>query len=82
VTNHTWLYQQESVAEGNDVKILRDFDLKTDHMISARRQDIVIVDYKQRNRIIVDVAIPTDIIILYKPQKKCTVHKTNNKNYN
>jgi len=55
------------------VKILCDFDLRTDHIISARRPDIVIVDYNQRNGFIVDVAIPADINIVAKEQEKSDI---------
>ena len=43
-----WLYHPESVVEGNGVKILWDFDIRTDNIISARRPDIVVVDYNQK----------------------------------
>ena len=65
-----WLYQPEPVLEGNGVKILWDFDIRTDHIISARRPDIVIVDYNQQKGIILDVAIPADINIATKEQEK------------
>jgi len=42
-----------SVVEGNGMKILCDFDIRTDNTIPTRRPDIVVVDYNQRNGIIV-----------------------------
>jgi len=34
-------------VEGNGVKILWDFDIRTDNIISARRPDTVVADYNQ-----------------------------------
>ena len=52
------------------MKILWDFDIRTANIISARRPDIVIVDYNQRTGIIVDVAIPADVNIVSKEKEK------------
>jgi len=45
-------------------------DLRTDHIISARRPDIVIVHYNERNGFMLHVAIPADINIVAKKQEK------------
>ena len=49
---------------GNGVKMLWDFDIRTDNIISARKPEIVVVDYNQKTGIIIDVAIPTDANIV------------------
>ena len=43
-------YEQEpeSVFENEDYKILWDFSIQTDHVIEARRSDLVVVDKKGR----------------------------------
>ena len=38
----------ESVIENEKRKILRDIEIQTDHLISARRPDLVIVNKKKR----------------------------------
>ena len=54
-------YEHEpgSVLENEDYKILRDFRIQTDHVIEARRPDLVVVDKKERSKII-DFAVPGD----------------------
>ena len=48
----------EGVLESADVKILWDFTIQTDHVIQARRPDIVVVDKKAGTCQIIDVAVP------------------------
>ena len=52
-------YEPESVLENEDYKILWDFSIQTDHVIEARRPDLVVVD-KERNGKIIDFAVPGD----------------------
>ena len=47
------------VMSGN-VKILWDFNIRTDHAISVHRPDIVIVDGHDHSAILLDVAVSTD----------------------
>ena len=51
-----------AVLEKDTHKILRDFDLQTDHLISARRRDLIIMNpkKKKRNCKVVDFAVPAD----------------------
>ena len=53
------------------IKILRDFDIHTDHLMSARRPDLIIIN-KQKKRIckIVDFAVPADYRIKLKECEK------------
>ena len=37
-----------------------DFDIQSDHLISARRPDLIIINKKKRTSKIVDLAIPSD----------------------
>ena len=52
-------YEPESVLENKDYKILWDFSIQIDHIIEARRPDLVAVD-KERICKITDFAIPGD----------------------
>ena len=48
----------ESILENETHKILWDFEKQTDHLISARRPDLVIINKKKRACRIVDFAVP------------------------
>ena len=49
----------ESVLENEDYQILLDFSIQTDHVIEARRPNLVVVD-KERICKIIDFAVPGD----------------------
>ena len=40
------MHNQESIQENETHKIQEDFEIQTDHWISARRQDLMIVNRK------------------------------------
>ena len=44
------MYKPESAQENETYKILWDFEIQTDHLISARRPDIVIILKKDKNK--------------------------------
>ena len=48
--------------ENNTHKLLWDFDIQTDHIISARRPDLITINEKKKKKIskIVDFAVPAD----------------------
>ena len=46
--------------ESEDFKILWDFTVQCDRKIEARRPDIALIDKKEREVVIIDVAIPGD----------------------
>ena len=46
--------------ENDDVKILWDFNIQTDHLIVHRRPDIVVVNKKDSTRNTIDIAVPGD----------------------
>ena len=53
-TNKWYMYNPEFILENKTQKILWDFEIQTDHLISARRPDLVIVGKKNRTyRIVV-----------------------------
>ena len=53
-------HRAEKVTENEDVKLLWDFNIQTDHVISARRPDIVIVKKKDATATIIDISVPGD----------------------
>ena len=44
------VYDPESILENKTQKILLDFEIQTDHLILARRQDQVIVNKKKKKK--------------------------------
>jgi len=48
------------VLEYEDYKLLWDFSVRTDHVIGARRPDLLIIDKRDKSCQIIDVAIPED----------------------
>ena len=63
-------HEPESVLENEDYKILWDFSIQTDHVIEARRPDLVVVDKKGRSCKIIDFAVPGDSWIEEKEKDK------------
>ena len=63
-------YESERVLENEDYKILWDFSIQTDHVIEARRADLVVVDKKERSCKIIDFAVPGDSGIEEKEKDK------------
>ena len=47
-----------------------DFSIQNDHVIEARRPDLVVVDKKERNCKIIDFAVPGDSRIEEKEKEK------------
>ena len=46
-TNKWYLHNPGHVLENDTHKVLWDFDIHTDHLISARRQDLIIINKKR-----------------------------------
>ena len=63
-------HRAEKVAENDEVKLLWDFHMQTDHVIEARRPDIVLVKKKEATAVIVDIAVPGDTRIKTREQDK------------
>ena len=63
-------HEPESVLENEDYKILWNFSIQTDHVIEARRPDLVVVDKKERSCKIIDFAVPGDRRIEEKEKDK------------
>ena len=54
------MHNPASVLENDPYKLLWDFDIQTDHLISARRPDLIIINKKERICKIVDFSVPAD----------------------
>ena len=49
-TNEWYMYNPASVLENDILKLLWDFDIQTDHLISARRPDLIIINNKKKKK--------------------------------
>ena len=54
------MHYPESDPENETHKLLWDFEIQTDQLISAKRPDLVIINKKKRTCRIVDFAVPAD----------------------
>ena len=54
------MHNTAPVLENNTHKLPWDFDIHTDHLISARRPELIITNKKQRTCKIVDFAVSAD----------------------
>ena len=53
-------YNNNNNNNNNNKKLLWDFPIQTDHKIEHDRPDIVAIDKKKRNCIIINIACPFD----------------------
>ena len=59
-TNKWYIHNSESVPENETHKLFGDFEMQTDHLISARRPGLIIINKKERTCRIVDFAVSAD----------------------
>ena len=64
------MHNSAPVLENDTHKLPWDFDIQTDHLISARRPDLIIINNKKRICKIVDFAVPADYRINLKECEK------------
>ena len=65
------MHNPTPVLENDTHKLLWDFDIHTDHLISAKRPDLIIINNKKRRICrIVDFAVPADHRINLKEREK------------
>ena len=75
-TNKWYMHNPEPVLENDSHKLLWDFNIQTDHLIPARRPDLIIINNKKKRRKkrkickIVDFAVPRDHRINLKENEK------------
>ena len=65
-----YIHNPESVLRDETLKILWDFEIQIDHLISARRPDLVIGIKKKITCRIVEFAVPADHRIKLKEKEK------------
>ena len=65
-----YLHNPTSILQNNTHKFLWDFDIQTDHLISARRPDVIIINKKKRTCKIEDIAILADHRVKLKGNRK------------
>ena len=68
--NKWYMHNPALVLKNNTHKHQWDFDIPTDHLISARRPDLIIINKKKRTCKIVDFAIPADHRMKLKEYEK------------
>ena len=69
-TNKWYMHNPASVLENDTHKLRWDFDIQTDHLISARRRGLININKKKRICKIVDFAVPADHRIKLKEWEK------------
>jgi hypothetical protein len=66
-------HRAKAVLESEDVKILWDFNIWCDRLIEARRPDIVLINKRNKETMIIDIAVPGDFRVKEKETEK--IHK-------
>ena len=58
------------MMENDEVKILWDFNVKSDLVIVHRRPDIVFIEEKEKNALLIDIAVPGDDRVEEREEEK------------
>ena len=64
------MHNQAPVLENDSHEFLWDINIQTDHLIPARRPDLIIINKRKRICKIVDFAVPADHRISLKESEK------------
>ena len=64
------MHNAAAVLENDTHKLLWDFDIQTDHLMAARRADLIVIDKKKRTSKIVDFTLSADRRIKLKESEK------------
>ena len=67
--NKCYMHNPESVMENEMHKLIWDFEIQTDHLISARQPDLERINQKKRTCWIGDFAVPNDHWVKLKESK-------------
>ena len=65
-----YAHEPEIVLESENYKIMSDFSIQTDHVVEARRPDLVVVDKKGRTCKMIDFVVPGGWIVGLKRRRK------------
>ena len=68
--NKWYMHNLDSAMDNDTHKLLWDFEIKSNHLISARRPDLIIINKKEIIWRIVDSAVPTDHRVKLKECEK------------
>ena len=69
-TNNWYIHNPKPIQEKETHKLLWDFEIQTDHQISAGRPDLVIINKKKKTGRTVDFAVPADHRVKWKENEK------------
>ena len=69
-TDKWYEHEPHPITENEKFKILWDFTVQTDHIVEARRPDMMIIDKENKLCLIVDFAVPSDHRIEIKEREK------------
>ena len=70
VSERWYEHQPETVTKNDSCKLLWDFNIQTDHVIQARRPDVILIDKEKKECKIIDFAIPYDSRVNAKEMEK------------
>ena len=70
LTNKWYMHNPAPVLENDSHNLLWDFNIQTDHLIPARRPDLIIINKRKRIFKIVDFAVPAHHRINLKESEK------------
>ena len=73
-TNKCYMHNPAPFIENYSHKLLWDFEIQRDHLISDRRPDLIIINKKKKICKIVDFAVPADHKINLKESEKKDKH--------
>ena len=59
----------EGAVENEEIKVLWDINIQCENLIETRRPDLIIIDKKKQNGIIIDIAVPADVRVEEKKRK-------------
>ena len=60
----------EGVVEKEEIKVLRDINIQCDNLIEARQPDLIVINKKEQQGIIIDVAVLADARVEEKEKEK------------
>ena len=69
-TDRWYEHVPQAVCENENYKIFWDFSIQTDHVIEARKPDMITVDKKNNKCQIIDFAVPFDTRVAEKGKEK------------
>ena len=60
----------EGAVENEEIKVLWDINIQCDHLIDARRPNLIVMDKKEQKGIIINIAVPADVTVEEKEKEK------------